>query len=62
NLTNLVTLDLSDNCLSEKLPVQLGKLTSLKFLDLNNNFFSGEIPDEIFNNFRELTSLDISNI
>ncbi|CAN1807082.1 Probable leucine-rich repeat receptor-like protein kinase At5g63930 [Linum perenne] len=40
------TLDFFENGLSGKLPAELEKLTSLKFPDLNNNFFSGEI----FNN------------
>ncbi|CAN1172305.1 Leucine-rich repeat receptor protein kinase EMS1 [Linum perenne] len=60
-LYSLFTLDLFGNGLSRKLLTELEKLMSLKFLDLNNNFFSDEIPDYVINKFHELTSLDIPN-
>lgn len=45
----VVELNLSANNLIGGLPVQIGDLTALKVLQLNNNSLSGWIPDEILN-------------
>ena len=47
NLTNLTTLNLSDNELSGEIPSELGNLTNLESLYLDHNALSGEIPSEL---------------
>ena len=49
---NLISLDLSSNCLSS-LPAEILNFQSLKVLDLASNFLA-EIPPELFN----LTALE----
>ena len=53
NLTNLTTLDLSNNQLSGNLPPELGNLTNLTRLYLSNNHFQGDVPVS----FANLTNL-----
>ncbi|XVF05642.1 hypothetical protein REPUB_Repub05bG0190200 [Reevesia pubescens] len=58
---SLVTLDLSYNSLSGRLPQEISKFHNLEFLNLSNNKFEGSIPDSLpdelkgfnvsFNNF-----------
>ncbi|XP_062094846.1 receptor-like protein EIX2 [Humulus lupulus] len=60
SILKLVTsLDLSDNKLSGKFPVQLTSLQGLYFLNLSRNFLVGSIPDEI-KNMKMLESFDVS--
>lgn len=58
-LTNLETLDLSDNALSGTVPLQLGDLISLRRLDLSNNFFENQLPT-VLGRLQMLEELDIS--
>ena len=46
-LTNLRTLDLSDNQLAGGIPAELGRLASLQSLDLSGNQLTGDIPAEL---------------
>ena len=45
NLSNLKTLDLSNNQLSGTIPPELGTLPTLWFLELHGNQFSGCVPE-----------------
>lgn len=59
NMKSLTYLDLTHNQLKE-LPAEVGNLTNLEGLDLDNNLIEGEIPTEI-SNLKKLRSLDLSN-
>ncbi|ONH93177.1 hypothetical protein PRUPE_8G217400 [Prunus persica] len=48
NLSKLTTLDLGDNSF-DKIPVEIGKLTELKYLSFFNNFLRGTIPYQLSN-------------
>ncbi|KAI9092749.1 hypothetical protein K1719_027546 [Acacia pycnantha] len=54
------SIDLSANKLYGEIPIQLFKLTMLKFLNLSNNYLIGEIPEQI-GEFKDLESLDFSH-
>jgi internalin A len=58
NLSQLQTLDLSVNLLSE-LPEELANCTLLKTLDISNNHNFEEIPSIVLE-YRNLTALDVS--
>lgn len=61
NLTNLVTLILTDNPeLTGPLPEELGYLLSLFDIDLHGNGFTGPIPKFFYQSFGFLQSLDLS--
>lgn len=45
--TKLTSLWLNDNHITGNLPVEIGNLVSLEYLDLRNNTLSGNIPDSI---------------
>ncbi|GLJ19237.1 hypothetical protein SUGI_0345810 [Cryptomeria japonica] len=55
-LPSLVQLGLSDNHLSDKIPLSIGLLSSLELLDLSNNNSEGAIPLDI-SNLPKLNSL-----
>ncbi|KAI7744396.1 hypothetical protein M8C21_014296 [Ambrosia artemisiifolia] len=59
-LTQLITLDLSDNKLSGPIPTSLFSLPNLITLDLRNNLFSGTIPP-VISNLKSIETLDISH-
>ncbi|KAJ6376200.1 hypothetical protein OIU77_001046 [Salix suchowensis] len=48
NLTNLTSLDLTDNNFSGQIPSSFENLVHLYYLDLSNNNFSGQIPSFLF--------------
>ena len=58
-MTNLTTLDLSNNSLDGALQSQIGQLQNLRTLDLSNNKFTG-VPAEI-GQLKKLEVLDLSN-
>ncbi|BFI09807.1 hypothetical protein MPTK1_3g08390 [Marchantia polymorpha subsp. ruderalis] len=58
-LTTLISIDLSYNLLSGRLPYALGALRGLTYLNLAHNNFSGEIP-QVFGDLLGLESLDLS--
>ncbi|KAF9671029.1 hypothetical protein SADUNF_Sadunf12G0004300 [Salix dunnii] len=60
NLTNLMSLVLSNNNLNGQIPSSLGNLVQLSSLDLSDNNFSGQIPSSL-GNLVQLFSLDLSN-
>ncbi|KAL6986892.1 hypothetical protein U1Q18_040982 [Sarracenia purpurea var. burkii] len=60
NLTNLISLYLSDNRLSGIIPSSFGQLLHLSVLDLSQNQLTGSIPLS-FASFGNLTSLDMSS-
>ena len=49
-----------DNQLTGTIPTQLGQLTELQYLNLNNNELSGTIPTEL-RRLTKLTGLDLGN-
>ncbi|XP_047333162.1 leucine-rich repeat receptor-like protein kinase TDR [Impatiens glandulifera] len=55
--TDLVELNLSDNSLSENLPIQIFNLTNLRTLDISMNNFSGNFPNGS-SNMHHLVVLD----
>ncbi|MCO5550970.1 hypothetical protein L7F22_004465 [Adiantum nelumboides] len=57
---SLLTLNLSHNALSGKLPSQIGELSSLLQLDVSNNKLSGAVPPQLAN-ITELSTLDLSH-
>ncbi|XP_076942781.1 leucine-rich repeat receptor protein kinase HPCA1-like [Bidens hawaiensis] len=59
-LTQLVTIDLSDNKLSGPIPTSLFTLPNLQTLNLRSNSFSGTIPP-IISNLKNIETLDISH-
>ncbi|KAJ4784512.1 hypothetical protein LUZ62_035758 [Rhynchospora pubera] len=57
--TSLRKISLSSNPISGNIPIQIGKLTNLNTLLLDNMFLNGTIPEEVGNLFR-LELLDLS--
>jgi len=53
-------IDLSNNCLSGRIPLEVFRLTALQSLNLSQNQLMGTIPKEI-GNMKQLESLDFSN-
>ncbi|EEF45856.1 leucine-rich repeat receptor-like serine/threonine-protein kinase SKM1 [Ricinus communis] len=49
SISCLETLDLSNNMLSGKIPLEIGSFSSLKFLDLGGNVLMGKIPISLTN-------------
>ncbi|KAJ0254078.1 inactive leucine-rich repeat receptor-like protein kinase [Hirschfeldia incana] len=60
NNNHLQKLDLSHNSLSGQIPSSLGSLTSLRYLDLTGNSFSGTLSDDVFANCSSLRHLLLS--
>lgn len=60
-LDALVNLTLVNNNLTGELPVQMSKLSSLRFVNLSINGFYGVFPGEIVMKMTELESFDIYN-
>ncbi|XP_062147941.1 protein BRASSINOSTEROID INSENSITIVE 1 [Alnus glutinosa] len=56
----LVELDLSSNNLSGTVPSGLSACASLESFDISGNFFTGELPIEIFAKMSNLKKLDLS--
>lgn len=61
NLTRLQVLVLKFNHLSGPVPVELQNLHNLGQLSLTTNYLSGSIPNNLFNDTRLLTYLNIGN-
>ncbi|KAI3664316.1 hypothetical protein L1987_89945 [Smallanthus sonchifolius] len=59
-LTQLITIDLSDNKLSAPIPTSLFSLPNLQTLNLRSNSFSGTIPPTI-STLKSIQTLDISH-
>ncbi|KAM0025045.1 putative non-specific serine/threonine protein kinase [Helianthus debilis subsp. tardiflorus] len=59
-LTQLTTIDLSDNKLSGSIPTSLFSLPNLQTLILQSNSFSGTIPP-VISNLKAIETLDISH-
>lgn len=60
HLTQLITLDLSDNNFFGSIPSSISSLSNLKTLTLRSNFFSGSIPLSI-TKLKSLESIDFSH-
>lgn len=61
-LDRLVNLTLAADNLTGKIPLEMAKLTSLRFLNLSNNILlNGSFPGEILTGMTELEVLDIYN-
>ncbi|VAI63276.1 unnamed protein product [Triticum turgidum subsp. durum] len=61
NMTNLIVLHASENMLCSPLPVGVGALSNLKWLNLRNNNFSGVLLKEHFASLEKLEVLDLSH-
>ncbi|CAA7032063.1 unnamed protein product [Microthlaspi erraticum] len=61
NNINLQKLDLSHNSLSGQIPSSLGSVSSLRYLDLTGNSFSGTLSDDFFTNCSSLRYLSLSH-
>lgn len=59
NATSLIALDVSYNQLSSEIPTTLGLCLSLNKLNIQHNFFAGDVPDLTL--LRGLEHLDLSN-
>ncbi|KAK7851230.1 receptor-like protein 13 [Quercus suber] len=59
-LKKLEELDLSDNNFEGILPPCLRRLTSLRFLDISKNQFSGNVPSFVIANLTSLEYIDLS--
>ncbi|KAK9071131.1 hypothetical protein SSX86_009699 [Deinandra increscens subsp. villosa] len=59
-LTQLTTIDLSDNKLSGPIPTSLFSLPNLQTLNLRSNSFSGTVPP-VMPNLKSIETLDISH-
>ncbi|KAD6455153.1 hypothetical protein E3N88_09859 [Mikania micrantha] len=60
NLTNVLTLDISHNYLSGRIPEFLGELPNLRILLLGKNNFIGSIPEKLCQ-LNNASLIDISN-
>jgi Leucine-rich repeat (LRR) protein len=59
-LTQLKTLDFSNNELTGSIPAELRKLTQLKTLDFSSNKLTGSVPEEL-GQLTQLENLSLSN-
>ncbi|KAL3741879.1 hypothetical protein ACJRO7_017365 [Eucalyptus globulus] len=60
-LKNLTNLGLGRNQLNGTLPVDLGQLSKLDYLDLSYNHLSGILLEDHFANLRKIETLDLSS-
>jgi Leucine-rich repeat (LRR) protein len=60
-LATLVYFDLSSNRLNGSVSPAFAQLVGLEYLNLSQNMFQGEIPQEIGNNLTSLEFLDVSS-
>lgn len=61
-LPKVEVLDLHSNQLLDgSIPPCLTNLTQLKYLDLSNNWFGGEVPSNVLRHLNSLQHLDLSN-
>ncbi|KAD6455187.1 hypothetical protein E3N88_09893 [Mikania micrantha] len=60
NLTNVLTLDISQNYLSGRIPEFLGELSNLRILLLGKNNFFGSIPEKLCQ-LNNVSLIDISS-
>ncbi|KAF5459276.1 hypothetical protein F2P56_023237 [Juglans regia] len=61
DILNLLSgIDLSCNCLSGEIPLELGYLSNIRALNLSHNNLIGSIPTT-FSNLKEIESLDLSH-
>lgn len=58
---NLVTLDMSINLITGPLPVEIGMLDSLTYLNLRGNNLEGVITEEHFVSLKSLKYIDLSD-
>ncbi|KAI3759895.1 hypothetical protein L1987_50280 [Smallanthus sonchifolius] len=62
NLKNLESLDLSENNFNfSKIPSRFGSFAGLKYLNLSNSVFSGQIPVEL-SQLTRLETIDLSSV
>ncbi|XP_058099929.1 putative receptor-like protein kinase At3g47110 [Magnolia sinica] len=59
NLSFLREIDLSNNTLNGKIPLEVGRLFRLRYLNLSYNSFGGEIPTSLIN-CKELRVIDLN--
>lgn len=59
--TSLINLTLVADNLTGHLPIEMSKLTVIKFINLSSNTFIGEFPGEVVATMSELESLDVYN-
>lgn len=60
-LTKLKLLNLSNNKISEVIPMELSNLSTLKNINLSNNSICGIIHSKVFLKLKKLESLNLSN-
>ncbi|KAL7176492.1 hypothetical protein ACSBR2_029928 [Camellia fascicularis] len=60
NISKLEGLTLGYNSLHGNIPDEIGKLSNLKFLNLENNQITGSIPSAMFFNMSSLQSIDLT--
>ncbi|KAL6290309.1 hypothetical protein ACE6H2_007819 [Prunus campanulata] len=59
--TNLVSLELSENKLSGRIPESIGQMSNLEYIDLRMNSFEGVISETHFSKLSKLRILDLSS-
>nr|QAS62444.1 LRR receptor-like serine/threonine-protein kinase EFR [Sedum alfredii] len=61
NLTNLFEMYLARNSLNGAIPTSLRKCKDMRVMNIARNQFSGNLPEDVFSEFQNLRSCDLSH-